>query len=414
MRRIALLTFVIFVSSLCTGPVDAQVRDKAAESALEGVEALMLQERWNDALTALERAVRDHPGYPPLHGAYCRIYWLGFNDRGKTLEHALRLRKEFPDHAEGYYWEAIVRERGGEYEKCLAALTACPCFERLFAHNNIAATCHYNLGHWKEALAALPTPSEVGDVWNDLYGGWYAFLHGQIIKRDVFQRYREELGKAVASADARMRALALVKLAILGVPDAAGMIEQAGKGAKADLATAAGKLKDLLRVKRKLYKPRAVPTIPPGAKPVATPEALARVFQELETIPRGGKLPPITGRYMMREMLQLAKQYPAFAKPFIIEVNPDRGEYSMGAGWVKADGEIAATLEPQLIFYTAAAIGDALVIVSVNSDPEEVSVLTTSIRGKGRDLVQTSRTWTDAGEVFYLLDMTTEFVCLEK
>ena len=425
------------------GPAGGPVLDWSAESVLEEIEALMLQNRWKDAQAALDRAVQKYPGYPPLEGAYCRIYWMGFGNREKTLQHAQRLRNKSPDYEAGYYWEARVREKEGDYKKCLAVLAACPCYESRFARNSLTATCQYNLGRLQESLDALPTRSEAGDSWDDLYGGWHAFLQGQIVKRDFYRQHQKALGKAAASADARIRSLTLVKLAILGIPDAVSLIGQASRGTKGELAAAAGKLRDLLRAKRKLYQPKPAPLVPPGAgpadasddvpqvlrkfyeqkvaemmpsmsaRPVPAPEALTQLFRELDAIPSGGKLPPISGRYMMREMLQTARQHPEYAKPLSIEVNPARDRYNMGAGWVKADGRIGATSKPTPTFHTAAADGDALLLFSVNADPEVVSVVVTSIRGKGRDLVQISRNWVDAGEVFYFTETKTESVRVE-
>lgn len=377
------------------------LQQRAEEAAEERVHELRKEKRFKEALAYLDLAIQENPRSGNLRGLYCWIRLLDLKDPKAALEHALRLKQDLPRHPGGYYWSAKAYEATGDYAKCVASLDDYLPYGTQFSRDNLKAGCHYKNGEPEAALRALPRERELQSSF-PRYEGWGIWLRGQIARRGLFEEQKEKLRAQAAAPSARERTIALIKLGILGVPEAAALLD--ATAGNAESRAVAANLKKELLAEPLFHKERKRPNVTDGARRLALETAIAEIWKELDEPPSIGKLPPLAGRYMTKQMMETAKAYPSAAQPLAIEINEAGDQLSFGAGWVKVTADVDASFEPGRWFNIHRIRDGVFSTLSVGLQDKTASIGRTSYRLDGRDLVIEAQGWIDLGDEFYFYD----------
>lgn len=386
------------------------LEDPAREAELR-VHELRKEKRYQEALAYVELSVKQSPESGNLRGLACWIYLEDLKDPRSALGHALRLKRELPGHRGGYYWSARSYEALGDYGKCVAALDDFRPYGRDFVRDNVKASCYYKSGQLEEAIKALPDEESLQDNYRK-YEGWSIWLRGQIARRKILPELKPKLQAQAAAPSARERLIALAKLALLGVAEGAPLAERAGAAEKGALKPVADNLRRELTAEPRFYRENEPPRVPDEARPVRLEDAFAEIFKALDEGPGGnGRIPPIGGKYMTPDMLEMVKKFPSLAStPFVVQIDEAARRYSFGLAWVTADGQIDTSFEPGR-WYTYSEVRDgALRQVAVGLRNWSAEFSTMSWRPDGPGLVSATRTWIDRGDVFYVHDTAARFV----
>jgi len=399
----------LLLTAVLAAPAGAASPEAEAE---ERVHALRKEKRYKEALAFLDLAVKESPKSGNLRGLFCWIHLLDLKDPKTALDYALRLKQDLPEHRGGYYWSAKAYEAMGQPGKCVEALQDFRPYGKDFLKDNLRASCHYKTGELEEALRALRGEEELGDSF-EKYAGWGEWLRGQVARRRLFEKEKERLEKQAKAPAVRDRAIALIKLGMLGVPGCVPLVESAGAAGKGALKTVAENLKKEILADPLFHKERKAPSAHDEAKRIRLEEAFARIWSELDEKPAPGKIPAIAGKFMTREMIESAKTYPSFAQPMVIQVNETADKFSMGAAWIPVTGEVDTSFEPGR-WYSFQHVKDGAVwTISAGLQEKGLQYGSISYRPDGKDLILHVRNWTDAGEEFYLYEYETRYIRVE-
>jgi hypothetical protein len=375
----------------------AAVPQAADEAAAERVHELRKQKRFREALAYLDQAVQESPRSGNLRGLYSWIHLHDLKDPKAALDYALRLKKDLPRHVGGYYWSAKAYEATGEYAKCVETLDDYLPYGTEFSRHNLKAACHYENGDPESALWSLPRERELQDGFTR-FEGWGIWLRGQIARRRLFLEQKQQLRAQLGAPSARERTIALIKIGILGVPEAAALLDVAG--ANAESSAVATRLKKELLAAPLFHEERKKPHTTEGARRFDLPAALALIWKELDEPPAIDRLPPLGGRYMTAQMKEMAKAYPSAAQPLKIEINEAGDQISFGAGWIKVGAEIDTSYEPGRWFSIYRVSQGVFSTLTVGLQDKATSISSSSYRLEGQELVLESRGWIDLGDEF--------------
>ncbi|MGH9369254.1 MAG: hypothetical protein ACRD3M_16455, partial [Thermoanaerobaculia bacterium] len=319
------------------------------------------------------------------------------------------LKQDLPKHRGGYYWSARAYEAQGEYGKCVATLQDFRPYGRDFDRDNVKASCYYKNGQLQEVIGALPDEERLGDNYKK-YAGWPVWLRGQIARRKLFSEMKPKLRAQATAPSERERTIALAKLALLGVPEGAELADLAGAADKDALKPVSDSLKKELLAEPRFYQELESPRVPDEAKRVRLEEAFAQMWDALDEKPQPGPIPPIAGKYMTKEMLELAKTYPSSATPLHVQIDDTGGRYTLGYGWMKTNGEVDTSFEPGRSYSIAHVKDGALWTVSAWRQNRMASFATSATRPDGDGLVQTMKFWIDQGVDFYATESVIRYV----
>ncbi len=412
MRRLSLAGALLIGTVAVLGPRAPAATDDTEREAEDRVHELRKEKRYKEALAYLDLAVKENPKSGNLRRLYCWIYLTDLKDPRTALDYALRLKKELPDHPGGYYWAARSYEAFAEYGKCVEALEDFGPHGKDFVRDNLKAGCYYKNRQYEEALASLPDEEKLGDNYTK-YEGWSLWLKGQMARRKIFTQQKERLKAQAIARGRRDRAIALIKLGMLGLPECADLVEAAGPAEGGALKTVADSLKRELLAEPLFYKEKPRPGVPDDAKGVPVAQAFEQMWKELDAVPRPGQIPTITGKYMTKEMIEMAKKYPSFAQPMKIEVNETRNQFSLGAGWMTVDGEVDTSFEPGRWFTIRSVSEDAVFVISVGLQDKSTAYSSMAYRLNGKNIALETRSWMDMGDEFYLKENITPYLHVE-
>ncbi len=383
-------------------PVSARVLPQAAdEAAAERVHELRKEKRFKEALAYLDLAVQESPRSGNLLGLYSWIHLHDLKDPKAALEYALQLKRDLPRHVGGYYWSAKAYEANGDYAKCVEALDDYLPFGTEFRRHNLKAACHYENGDPEAALGSLPGERELQDSFRR-FEGWAIWLRGQLARRRLFAEQRQRLKAQLEAPAARDRTIALIKIGILGVPEAAALLDAAA--ANAESRAVATQLKKQLLAAPLFHEERKKPHASEGARRFGLEAALALIWKELDEPPALDKLPPLAGSYATAQMLELAKAYPSAAQPLKIAINEARDQLSFGAGWIKVGADIDTSFETGRWFNFYSVRQGVFSTTAVGLQDKAASITTASYRLEAQELILESRGWIDLGDEFSLYE----------
>jgi len=400
------------LAAMLLGPPAPSAAADKDEEAEERVHQLRKEKRYKEALAFLDLAVKESPRSGNLRGIHCWIHLLDLKDPKTALDYALRLKQDLPEHRGGYYWSAKAYEALGHYGKCVETLQDFRPYGKDFLKDNLRASCHYKNGELEDALRALPDEEKLGGSF-EKYEGWGSWLRGQIARRKLFEQEKERLRAQAAAPGARERAIALIKLGMLGVPDCVPLVDLAGAAGKGALKTVAANLKKEILAEPLFHKERKAPSVQDEAKRVRLPEAFAQIWKELDEKPGPGKIPAIAGKYMTKEMMESAKAYPSFAQPFVVKVNETSDKFSLGAVWIPVTGEIDTSFEPGRWYSIQHVKEGAVWTISAGLREKAVEFTSMSYRPNGKDLLLHVRNWTDGGDEFTFYEYDTNYIRVE-
>lgn len=355
---------------------------------------LARKQQHREALALADQAVKEFPQSANVRGLHAWVYLEHVKDPQAALRYAQAQKADFPRHPGGYYWAARAYETLEDWPRCAAELEQFSRIQRIKDHGYRMARCYFQAGLPDRALAALPEPQALTEDDPDIEG-WRVWLKGQVAKRPVFLQGQPALRAQATAADPGRRLVLLVKCGLLGVPECAGLVDEAAK-AGGVVARAAARVRSRLVLEPRFSTDRPAPK--PGADRPAVPTAtaLGEIWALLDGLASEPAVPPIGGRFLDAT---LARTAPGPAPTMEIRVSEGGDRVSFGGDWITPAGTLDTSFEPGSYFGAIYVKRGAVYLLSVNFKADSVVSLQ-EYRPSGRDLTVTVRGWTDLGDVF--------------